>query len=869
VQVSGEDAADVNPTLLRTLMSTHHERLVGRLVSPRRLEPNRTYRSMLVPAFERGRRAGLGEEPTGDGLVPAWTATSTAIRLPVFRHWRFGTGVAGDFEYLARQLQARPLPAGVGTRPIDVSDPGLGLPPAHPTPLMLEGALVPPQFTRPSWTGSVANQFRTALANLLNLATARLTQNGVSRIVGPPLYGRWHARRDRVAAQPPWFSTLNIDPRNRVMAGAGARVVQAQQRQLVAGAWQQVAGIREANERLRFAQVARAAAERVFLRHVTAQQTDVVVAITSPLHAKVMASPTTIAARMATSPVPRGALTPQLRRVTRPLGPIGRRLGLSDERRTSRIVDRLNRDDIKMAPPPSTPDGAITPPDAVVGNPADTAQERASLQRARRLRIVVSVVLFVIALIALLAGAFWIAGAAAVAGAATVVSTRRIDQQISGIERVSAFREGRLTPELVASAPLRSTFTPAEPSLVATAQPAVPPAPATVPPGTMTPARSTAAARFRDAAAGVFRELSVPPFEPAPLEPVSLSALQTSLQQTLRPEATFAAAIQRRLKLPPGSARQPGDDPLEPVMAAPQFPQPMYKPLAELSQDWILPGLAAVPQNTATLVETNQRAVEGYMIGLSHEMARELQWNEYPTDMRGTYFRQFWDVSGYAGTLDPERLRDIREIHTWTTTDLGDNSPRDQGQADPSQRHLVLLVRAELLRRYPHTIVYAVKTVRTSSGRDLGSEERHPLFRASLEPDVTFFGFDLTVADVRGVDDPQSPNQGWYLVFQEQPTEPRFGLDVPSGALGAIAGAWSDLSWGHLAATEDALQALTYIDLDADLPDTRQIAQSGSAKWHATKGLGPAGATASHLAYITLQQPMRVAIHGSDMIAGG
>lgn len=32
------------------------------------------------------------------------------------------------------------------------------------------------------------------------------------------------------------------------------------------------------------------------------------------------------------------------------------------------------------------------------------------------------------------------------------------------------------------------------------------------------------------------------------------------------------------------------------------------------------------------------------LVGLNHEMARELLWSEYPTDQRGTYFRQFWDT---------------------------------------------------------------------------------------------------------------------------------------------------------------------------------------------------------------------------------
>jgi hypothetical protein len=361
----------------------------------------------------------------------------------------------------------------------------------------------------------------------------------------------------------------------------------------------------------------------------------------------------------------------------------------------------------------------------------------------------------------------------------------------------------------------------------------------------------------------VFRELSAPVFEPEPLKSARLEGIQEALGDSLRPEATFAASLQGRLKLPPGIARQPGPDPLEAVMAAPQFPQPMYKPLAELSQDWLLPGLELVPQNTTTLLETNQTVIEGYMVGLNHEMARELQWNEYPTDMRGTYFRQFWAVAGYAGSVTPEKLRDINEIHTWLATGLGENSARD---LPPSGKHLVLLVRGELLRRYPRTTVYAVKTVHGPTGRELGTDERHPLFRGSLPPDVSFFAFDLTAEEVSGIDDPQSLNQGWYFVFQEHASEPRFGLDVASGALGGLAVAWSDLSWGHLVATEDELRALVNIDLDADLPDTRQIAQTGGAAWHATSGRGPAGATAAHLAHITIQQPMRVALHGSDMI---
>jgi len=101
-----------------------------------------------------------------------------------------------------------------------------------------------------------------------------------------------------------------------------------------------------------------------------------------------------------------------------------------------------------------------------------------------------------------------------------------------------------------------------------------------------------------------------------------------------------------------------------------------------------------------------------------------------------------------------------------------------------------------------------------AQGHELGNEERHPLFRGSLQPDVTFFGFDLTVDQARGSSEPGAANQGWFFVFQEQPTEPRFALDVADAALGGAPTKWSNLSWSHLAATEAEFSAIRYIDLD-------------------------------------------------------
>jgi hypothetical protein len=120
----------------------------------------------------------------------------------------------------------------------------------------------------------------------------------------------------------------------------------------------------------------------------------------------------------------------------------------------------------------------------------------------------------------------------------------------------------------------------------------------------------------------------------------------------------------------------------------------------------------------------------------------------------------------------------------------------------------VLLIRGELLRRYPNTVIYAVRAAETDDGRDLSTnpdDERHPVFRGTLQPDVTFVGFDLTPDDV-------VTGSGWFFVLQQQPTEPRFGLDEAPYLEGKTdvpeLATWNDLNWAHLAPDEATLKEL-------------------------------------------------------------
>jgi hypothetical protein len=109
-----------------------------------------------------------------------------------------------------------------------------------------------------------------------------------------------------------------------------------------------------------------------------------------------------------------------------------------------------------------------------------------------------------------------------------------------------------------------------------------------------------------------------------------------------------------------------------------------------------------------------------------------------------------------------------------------------------------------LFKRYPNAIVYAGKAKRAANGTlELDdTDERYPLFRGTLSPDMTFLGFNLGAADAYG-GTVASPD-GFFFVFQEQPSEPRFGLE-PTPDISPVPH-WADLAWTNFGSGGPALQ---------------------------------------------------------------
>ena len=236
----------------------------ARLLCPRRLTPGGRWIACVVPAFETGRQAGLGEPVTGSGL--AWDVeTDDSVRLPVYDSWRFSTGPRGDFESLVRRLRARELPGSVGRRDLDVSDPGGGLPTAAGMLLTYEGALLAPAGAPRPWPDDHRTRMKGALRRAVNQrlapgpAPAPYDALVNDPVVGPPAYGAPQAERRTVpadGAEPLWFGQLNTEPPHRSVAGLGAEVVRADQEALMAVAWRHAAKLRAVNRTLGRARLA-------------------------------------------------------------------------------------------------------------------------------------------------------------------------------------------------------------------------------------------------------------------------------------------------------------------------------------------------------------------------------------------------------------------------------------------------------------------------------------------------------------------------------------------------------------------------------------------------------------------------------------
>jgi hypothetical protein len=947
----------------------------SRLVCPRRLRANARYHAFVVPTFETGRLAGLGLDPAGAPFASASAWGTGIVRLPHYHRWYFRTGEQGDFEYLVRLLQARTLDARVGVRDVDTREPGSNVSgyPDLGGILKLGGALrVPDEALRlpdtpleespayierqrfenwdqsPPAAAPYPQPIQRDLAAFVNLpddyAVRPADEVNADSGLGPavegdpdplitaPLYGRWHALTQRLlvdrAGAPfdpddNWVHELNLDPRHRLAAGFGTRVVQDNQERYMDAAWNQIGDVLEANRRIRLAQLAKLVSQEWWSTQFSigaGTTSERVLRLTAPAHRHILVADSAVRAPadpdqgalpagvVAPADHPSGAATLRhrfagsvagptvvstaLRRVTRPGGRMTRMLPYGGSITPGTLLERMDAGAVAAAPPRVTPPGLVTTDELADAAPVPSLPGWVPkglaewlIRLVRRLRWLPTLLLVVAVVLALAAVALFVLGGAAavtiavvlvVLAAIGVVLGLALGRVSAALERADLLRPDALTAEVVDALPPAPGFVITEPGQT--------------PPPAGTGPDSPTAARFKDAlrdwhnvkqatdVSGV-----VPPrtrFRRAGLERLAAGATAA-----IQPAVTVPRRLRAGITLPPRIVADLEEDFGE-VMAYPRIDQPMYEPLRDRSSELLLPNLNLIPPNTISLLETNQPFIEAYMVGLNHEMARELLWREYPTDQRGTPFRQFWDVSGarpepgLTGEAAAESLRDIPELHRWPRPSrLGQHDNREPSPG-VEEAELVLVIRGELLKKYPNAIIYAHKAWWDSPDHTTPAPDKErilaeltpaqeadpppelvltPLYEARVSPDLTFFGFDLTDTVAKGAPDGDA---GWFFCIKQREGEPRFGFDIEGEAKIETV---NDIAWSHLGTAEGgsiAASALSTITLDALEPDdTEKVEQRADDARVVT-----AAVSAARWAYLAYQSPVLVAVHAAEML---
>jgi hypothetical protein len=279
------------------------------------------------------------------------------------------------------------------------------------------------------------------------------------------------------------------------------------------------------------------------------------------------------------------------------------------------------------------------------------------------------------------------------------------------------------------------------------------------------------------------------------------------------------------------------------VAIGPRFPDPLFPKLLALGAEVVLPGVGAIADDRVRLVEMNEGWVAAFLVGANYEWEREALWNEYPADLGATAFSTFWPRV-------PEGATDLDlDIHEWTNRST---LPSHIGAAGSST---VLLVRGDLIRRFPGTEFFLVTpdtrgVLVEPDGTIPASRTTWPSFAGTLDGATVFVGFDVAPDIVR--------DEGRYVAIQEPTIGPRFGLDTAGTVFGEPPPAgWHDLSWGHVAASADALAALGNLRL-------------ATATW--LDGVTVDGATwgrnGAHMARITFQQPFRLLLPATHLMPG-
>jgi len=895
--------------LIQILANTPYN-AISRILAPRRLEENQKYYVFLVPTFEVGRRASIGEKYDDiPGKDLAWNQNLIdELKMGIYDSWEFKTGVSGDFETLVENLEPIILGDDIGIRDLSVFDHGFSEIPPISRPISYSGALLSPAANNVRKqlnvrTFEITNtdsdeSFTEELRDFINKLKKFLDIDELYRwhfvnnnqlddndpIISLPKYGRWQAAKNLVTRltsesenpdwineldiprdiknsfknDPPylWFEDLNLDPANRATAGLGTTVIQKIQEEIMEAAWDQAGDIKIANDKLKWAQLSRVLSTNLYNKTFKKLDQDEFISITSPLHNKLLVQETssgknkTLGKIFLESPIPRAFLEPSFKKITRRRGKTHRKVFNNDINIHQSILEKYNKNPSNPNPNPITNEDILSFdnsfPESSIKEENFSKESIIAPSFFKKLLIKVAKyckhhrVLYLIYLILKLI---------------LKVFFKYDDVDQYNDEEVERF--------------------------------------------------TNIAIKIEESIPDVYS--TIPEKEGVILQ---LDQIYNQIINVVDPKRTIERKVRFEVHRPPRLLESEKEF-LEPnILTYFKIKKPMYKPLSELCEELFLPGVGELKDEIVSILQTNPVFMNSYMSGINSAIASECLWREYPTDLRGSYSRQFWDPSiaveferstrlNQKRSRDPriealtpdieeeihEKYRDIDEMHKWNNRTL------DISRGDTSATRTVLIVKSELFRRYPRTVVYAMRgivhtgddgknipvipTIRDPNYNPEGDEEAHegylypdkaanaeverPIFSGSIGSDINFFGFEIPPEEIMGnlenlTDDEDA---GWFFILQDPPSEARFGADENENPVEIDD--WNDVCWGHFAKTPSE-----YIDIRG-VGESRELPIEEADEFLAARGVRWDTHAGNH-AFATLQVPVRVARHGSEMV---
>ena len=263
VTVTDEDCQDVV-----AYVKDHPDDGISRLFCYRELSRRTRYTMFLVPAFELGRLAGLGEPVSGSVGVEtlSWSPDTRKTVFPVYYQWSFTTGSDSFMKLARRQVfltgaEMAELPAGLKA---DISETGLRRyriehPEVDDTqPIDIPSALVKTVKTKGGDRKEDAAMDEELKNDLLKKSPVFSDDDPEHPVyedpwVVPPVYGARHVLATPMHLENSGFflKELNLRFGNRAVAGMGAKVVKRNQEQFMNRAWGMVEEVNALNQRVR------------------------------------------------------------------------------------------------------------------------------------------------------------------------------------------------------------------------------------------------------------------------------------------------------------------------------------------------------------------------------------------------------------------------------------------------------------------------------------------------------------------------------------------------------------------------------------------------------------------------------------------